>query len=141
MLHVDDTGIAPMSLVGLSKMTTVNVKCLVSAAGPTMPERKTDTVLLRTPQKAPQIEPLVVETAGHRYKQTDQFTYPGGVVNENADLIPKIERRTRLARTCPKTYAQQPYNQPNAPFTLEVRTLKADMVETLYTAVRHGRSV
>lgn len=69
-----------MSPVGLSKVTAVSVKCLVSTAGPTMPERKTETALLRMPQKASQTEPLVVETVGHIYKQTNEFTYPGGVV-------------------------------------------------------------
>ena len=52
-----------------------------------MPETKTETMLLRTPNKVLPTPTLVVE-AGQRYKQTMQFLYLGGLINASADLMP-----------------------------------------------------
>ena len=40
---------------------------------------------------------VVVEAAGQKYKQTNRFIYLGGVIDENANINPEIERRTRFA--------------------------------------------
>ena len=41
--------------------------------------------------------PLVVEAAGQRYMQTMQFLYLGGLIDANANIMPEIKRRLRLA--------------------------------------------
>ena len=57
-------------------MMTVIVT-VFEAAGLTVSEKKTETMLLRTPNQAPQTSPLVIEAAGQRYRQTMQFFVPG----------------------------------------------------------------
>ena len=46
--------------------------------------KKTETMLLRTPDQAPRTSPFVIEAAGLRYRQTTQFSYLG------ADIMPEI---------------------------------------------------
>ena len=65
MLYADDAGIASKSAEGLAKMMTVVVTAL-AAAGLTVSEKKTETMLLRTPNQAIRTSPLVVEVAGQR---------------------------------------------------------------------------
>ena len=77
MLYVDDAGIVSKSVEGLAKMMTVIVT-VFEAAGLTVSEKKTETMLLRTPDQAPRTSPLVIEAAGQRYRQTTQFLYLGG---------------------------------------------------------------
>ena len=84
------------SAEGLAKMMTVIV-AVFEAAGLTVSEKKTETMLLRTPKRAIRTSPLVVEAAGQRYMQTMQFVYLGGLVDASADITPEIKRRTRLA--------------------------------------------
>ena len=52
MLYADDAGIVSKSAEGLAKMTTVIVT-VFEAAGLTVFEKKTETMLLRTPDQAP----------------------------------------------------------------------------------------
>ena len=52
------------------------------AAGLTVSE-KTETMLLRTPDQAPCTSPLVIETAGQRYRQTTQFFVSGRSYRRN----------------------------------------------------------
>ena len=72
MLYADDAGIMSKSVDGLAKMMTVIVS-VFEAAGLTVSEKKTETMLLRTPNRAIRTSPLVVEAAGQRYMQTMQF--------------------------------------------------------------------
>ena len=65
MLYADDAGIASKSAEGLAKMMTVIVT-VFEAAGLTVSENKTETMLLRTPNQASRTSPLVVEAAGQR---------------------------------------------------------------------------
>ena len=41
--------------------------------------------------RKPQREPLVVEAADQKYKQTNRFIYLGGVIDENTNINPEIE--------------------------------------------------
>ena len=96
MLYADDAGVVSKSLEGLTKMMTVIVT-VFEAAGLTVSEKKTEIMLFRTPHQEPEQKPLVVEAAGQKNKQTNRFTYLGGVVDENANIDPEIERRIRCA--------------------------------------------
>ena len=65
MLYVDDAGIVSKSVEGLAKMMAVIVT-VFEAAGLTVSERKTESMLLRTPGQAPRTSSLVIEAAGQR---------------------------------------------------------------------------
>ena len=67
MLCADDAAIVPKSAEGLAKMMTVIVT-VFEAAGLTVSEKKTETVLLRTTDQASCTPPLVIEAAGQRYR-------------------------------------------------------------------------
>ena len=67
MLYADDAGTVSKSSEGLAKMMTVIVTVL-EAAGLTVSEKKTETMLPRTPDQAPCASPLVIEAAGQRYR-------------------------------------------------------------------------
>ena len=69
MLFADDAGIMSKSAEGLAKMMTVIV-AIFEAAGFTVSENKTETMLQRTPNQAPRTSPLVIQAAGQRYRQT-----------------------------------------------------------------------
>ena len=75
MLYADDAGIVSKSAEGHAKMMTVIVT-VFEAAGLT--EKKTETMLLRTPDQTTLAPPLVIEEAGQRYKQTAQLLYLPG---------------------------------------------------------------
>ena len=69
-------------------MMTVSVT-VFEAAGLTVSEKKTETMLLRTPDQAPCTLPLVIEATRQRYRQTTQFLYLGGLIDANADIMPE----------------------------------------------------
>ena len=79
ILCADDAGIVSKSAEGRAKMMTVIVT-VFEAAGLTVSEKKTETMLLRTPNQATRTSPLVVGAAGQRYMQTMQLLYLGGLV-------------------------------------------------------------
>jgi len=130
MLYADDAGIVSKSAEGLARMMTVIVT-VFEAVGLTVSEKKTETMLLRTPDQTFTTSPLAIEAAGQKYKQTTQFLYLGGIIHENADLSFEIERRIRLMRACLKRYGPELYDRTNAPLSLKVRMLKAEVIETL----------
>ena len=76
VLYTDDAGVASKWVEALANMITV-VVTFFEAVGVTVPEKKTETMLLRTPNQALRTSPLVVEAAGQRYIQTMQFFVPG----------------------------------------------------------------
>ena len=88
MLYAEDAGIVSNSAEGLAKMMTVIV-AVFEAPGLTVSEKKTETMLLRTPKKAMWTSPLAVEAAGQRYMQTMQLLYLGGLV----DAAPTLPQR------------------------------------------------
>ena len=95
------------------------------AAGLTVSETKTETMLLRTPNQPIRTSPLVVEAAGQNFMQTMQFLYLGGLVDSSADINPEMKRRIRLARACYNRLKWERCDMAAAPFTLEVLMRKA----------------
>ena len=109
-------------------MMTVIVT-VFEAADLTVLERKTETMLLRTPGHTSLAPPLVVEASGQRYRQTNQFLYLGGVMHESADLSFKIERQVRLIWACFKRFSPQLYDMTTAPLSLKALMLKAEVID------------
>ena len=68
------------------------------------------------------------EAAGQRYMQTMQFLHLGCLVDASADIMPEIKRRVRLAWACYKRFKRELYDMEDAPFTLKVRMLKAEVM-------------
>ena len=95
-------------------MMTV-IMTVFEEAGLTVSEKKTEIMLFRMPHQEPQREPLVVEAADQKYKQTNRFIYLGVVIDESATTNPEIERRIRFAWACFKKYGRQLYDRPTAP--------------------------
>ena len=129
-LYDDDTEVASTSAKGLAKTMTVIVT-VFEAAGLTASEIKREIMLLRTPDQATLAAPLVIEAASQRHNQTAQLLYLGGIIHENADVSFEIDRRSRLMRACLKRFGPELYDRTTAPFSLIVRTLKAEVIETL----------
>ena len=69
MLYADDSGIVSKSAEGLAKMITVIVT-IFEAAGLTVSEKKTETMLPRALDQEPCTSLLVIEATGQRYRQT-----------------------------------------------------------------------
>ena len=65
-LYTDDAGVVSKSAEGLAKMITVLVT-VFEAAGLTVSEKKTETMLLQTPDQTTLVPPLVIQAAGQRY--------------------------------------------------------------------------
>ena len=94
MLYAGDTGTVPKLAEDLAKMMTAIVPVL-KAAGLTVSENITEALLLRTLNQVLPTSPLVVEEAGQTYMQTTQFLYPGGLIDENADIMREIKLQIR----------------------------------------------
>ena len=116
----------------LAKMMAVIVT-VFEAAGLTVSEKKTETMLLRTPDQAPCTLPLVIEAAGQRYRQTTQFLYLGGLIDARAGIMPEIKRRVRLEWACYSRFKRELYDMEAALFALKLRMLKAEVMETCCT--------
>ena len=56
--------------------------------------------------------------------------YLGGLVDASADIMPEIKRRVRLAWACYSRFKRELYDMEAAPFTLKLRMLKAEVMET-----------
>ena len=65
MLYADDAAIASTSADGLAKTMTV-VLTAFEAAGLTVSEKKTEAMILHTPDQRTLAPPLVIEAAGAR---------------------------------------------------------------------------
>ena len=136
MLYADDAGVVSRSREGLTRMmTTRSWKC-VGAFGLTVSEKKTETLLMRAPEKQPKKggsppPPLVIEAAGQKYTQTAQFRYLGGLVNEHGELTQEINRRSRAAWACTKRFSWELFDRPRAPWRLKVRLLRAEAMKAL----------
>ena len=104
MLYADDAGDVSRSQEGLTRMLIIIVEVFV-AFGLTVSEKKTETLLMRAPEKQPKKggsppPPLVIEVAGQKYAQTASFRYLGGLVNEDGELTQEINHRSRAAWAC-----------------------------------------
>ena len=62
---------------------------------------------------------------------TMQFLFLGGLINANADIMPEIKRRIRLAWACYDRFNCELYDMEDAPFMLKVRLPKIEVMETL----------
>ena len=65
MLYADEEGIVSTSAEGLAKMISVNAT-VFEAAGLTVSETRTQTMLLQTPDQTTLAPPLAIEVAGQR---------------------------------------------------------------------------
>ena len=83
----------------------------------TVSEKKTEAMLLGTPNQAIRTSPLVVEAAGQRYMQTMLFLYLGGLVDASADIMPEIEQWVRLAWACYSQFQRTLHDMEAAAFT------------------------
>ena len=72
MLYADDAGNVSKSAEGIAKKMAVIVT-VFEAAGLIVPEKRTETMLLRKTDQAPRISPLVIEAADQRYRQGISF--------------------------------------------------------------------
>ena len=75
----------------------------VEVSGLTMGEKKTEALLLQTPNQGHRTSPLVIEPAGPRHGQAMQLLSLGGLTNASADITAGIKRRARLAWACYNT--------------------------------------
>jgi hypothetical protein len=135
MLYADDAGVVSRSQQGLTRMMTIIVEVLGSF-GLTVSEKKTETLLMRAPEKQPTKgrtppPPLVIEAAGQKYAQTAQFRYLGGLVNEDGELTQEINHRSRAAWACIRRFSRELFDRPRAPWRLKVRLLRAEAMEAL----------
>ena len=60
-----------------------------------------------------------------------QFLKLGGLVVASTDIVPEIMRRIRLTWACCNRFKRELYDMEDAPLTLKVRMLKAEVIETL----------
>ena len=85
------------------------------AAGLSVSEKKTETMLPRTPDQTSRTPPLVTETAAKRHRHTIQLVYLGGVIHESADLLLEISRLIHLVWACRKRFRPELYEATIAP--------------------------
>ena len=100
MLYADDAGVVSRSQEGLTRVMTLIVEVL-GAFGPTVSEKKTETLLMWAPEKKSKKAgspppPVVIEAAGQKYAQTVQFRYLGSLVNEDGELTQEIKPEQRI---------------------------------------------
>ena len=135
MMYADDAGVVSRSQEGSTRMMTIIVE-LFGAFGLTVSEKKTETLLMRAPEKQPKKwgsppPPLVIEAAGRTYAQTAQFRYLGGVVNRDGELPQEINHRSRAAWACIRRFSRERFDRPRAPWRLNVQLLRAEAMEAL----------
>ena len=138
ILFADDAGIASRSPAGLARMMTVIMEVL-GAFGLTVSEKKTETLLMRAPEKAqqpgeaptPPLPALEIAAAGHKYPQVHQFVYLGGLITEDANITRDINHRTKIAWGCFRKFSPELFDSPSAPLRLKSRMLKAEAIKAL----------
>ena len=135
MLYADDASVVPRSQEGLTRMMTIIVK-VFGSFGLTVSEKKTETLLMRAPEKQPKKggsppPPLVIEAAGQKYAQAAQFRYLGGLVNKDGELTQEINHRSRAAWACITRFSRELFDRPRAPCRLKVRLVRAEAMEAL----------
>ena len=65
------------------------------------------------------------------HTKTMQFLHLGSLHRrKSADIMPTIKRRIRLAWACYDRFKRDLYDIEDAPFTLKVRLLKTEVMET-----------
>ena len=127
MLYADDAGIVCKSAEGLANMMTVFVT-VFEAAGLTVSKRKRRQCC--TLNQVLPTSPLVVEAAGQRYTQTLQFLYLGGLSTQTPTSCQRSKDGSD-SRGHATIVSSGLYDMEDAPFTLKVRLLKTEVMETL----------
>ena len=135
MLHAVDADVVSRSQEGWTRMITTVVE-VFGAFGLTVSEKKTETLLMRAPEKQPKKggsppPPLVIEAAGQKYAQTAQFRYLGVLINEDGELTQEINHRSIVAWACIRRISRELFDRPRAPWRLKVRLLRAEAMEAL----------
>lgn len=94
MLYADDASIVFRSPASLAKMINVVVK-VCGADGMTMPERKTETMIMRSSHYAQEgVEKMVSRL---RYAENEEFVNLSGTITAEIDMIAEIRCRTGAA--------------------------------------------
>ena len=110
----------------------MGVTVVVCAAfGLTVSEAKTEIMCLRAKWMSEYIAIFSVEAGCQVYNQTNEFVYLGGNVNHNADLSIEIGRRIHNSRRTFRKYTLEVYDRPSGPLELEIRMLRAEVLETM----------
>ena len=138
MLYADDAGIVSRSPAGLARMMTVIVE-VFGAFGLTVSEKKTETLLMRAPEKAQHrgettttsLLALEIAAAGQKYQKVHQFVYLGGLITEDADITGDINRHTKIAWGSVRKFSTELFDRPSAPLRLKAWLLKAEAMEAL----------
>ena len=128
MLYADDACIVSRSPRALAKMMEVIVH-VCNAFGLTVSAKKTETMCMPAPHMLPVV--MHVEADGQRYRQTQSFTYLGGVITECPDVSTEIARRSSACWMRIRRYQQELYDRPNVSLDLKIRMVKAEAVEAL----------
>ena len=129
-LYADDVGVVSQSPEQLRKMMGV-VVVVCAAFSLAISEAKTEIMCLRAKGVPKSTATFSVEATGQVNNQTNEFVYLGGNINHNADLSIEVDRRIRNAWCGFRTYTLELYDQPSAPLELKIRTLRAEVLETM----------
>ena len=71
------------------------------------------------------------DAAGQVYKQAYDFVCVRGNVNHDADLSIEVDRRIRNAWCSFRKYSLELYDRASAPLELNIRMLKAEVLESM----------
>ena len=130
MLHADDAGVVSQSPEQLRKMMGVIV-VVCAAFGLTVSEAKSEIMCLRAKGMPESTATFSVEAAGQVYNQTNEFVCLGENVNQDTDLSIEVDRRVLNAWCSFRKYTLELYDRPSAPVELEIRMLRAEVLETM----------
>ena len=130
MLYADGARVVSQSPEQLRKMMgAIVVAC--AAFGLAVSEAKTEIMCLCAKGMPESTASFSVEAAGQVHSQTKKFVYLGGNVSHNADLSIEIDRRIRNAWCNFRKYTLELYDRSSAPLELEIRILRAEVLETM----------
>ena len=99
--------------------------------GLTVSEAKTEIMCLRAKGMPESNVTFHVEAAGQVYNQTNKSVFLEGNINHSTDLSIEVGRRVRNVWGSFRKYTLELYDQPSAPLELEIRTLRAEIPETM----------
>ena len=78
-----------------------------------------------------------IEAAGQMCNQTNEFVYPGGNVNHNANLSIEVDRRIRNTWRSFRKYTLELYDRPSTPLKLKIRMLESRGTRAIAVRLRH----
>ena len=102
-----------------------------TAFGLTVSEVKTEIMCLRAKGMPESTAVYSIETAGQVYNETNEFVYPTGNVNHNADMSIEIDRSIHNTWCSFRKYTLELYDRPSAPLELNTRMRRAEVLETM----------